>query len=491
MAKKPRVIVLTTEAPPLAGLATTGAGLRAWALAQGLQSAGHDDVTLLVTADAFAKQGGKVPPVPTGCPAVKSVTRADLQEWLTSHQPDVLVAQHWGILRQIDSIQCPLAIDLAGPHLLERRLWGSSDPEADRREKQEALARADHVVCSGRAQRHYFIPYLLEAGFEAEPSLCPIIPFSMSPDLPTPPEDRDHAAVAFCGFFLPWQDPELPLRWLLEECEQREKGTLVFFGGPHPTLDVSRGKSESLMDFIENHPRAQNHGVLPFGQMIVKLRQCGLALDLMPQNLERELAFPSRTVVYMWAGLPVIHNNYDDLAPLIEKYRAGWTRDPKDQKGFSRLVGRLLGHHEDAQRRSAGARKLVQERLTWDKTIHPLSEWTLDPQPRAKKAFAAFEKTETSHEQQRQTGPSTAISSDQQEKLRRAEAENARLRAEIKTLRSRRVTQIRQKARGISPILAPVAFALAALGSVVLFILFTIADTIGKLTGGSKSPNRG
>jgi hypothetical protein len=389
MTALPRVAVLTTEPPPLPGLAATGAGLRAWALAQGLRSAGHEQVTIAVTADAFAAQGGKVPDAPRGGPMVVAVPRAEIASHLNSGKYDAVVAQHWGVLESVEKITVPLAIDLAGPHLLERRFWGSPSPENDRRSKLRALAQADHATCSGRSQRHYFLPFLLEAGFASAADLCPVIPFSVSPDLPSPAADRDHSAFMFGGFFLPWQDPEKPLRWLLEEMTARGRGRLEFFGGVHPTLDVSRGRYESLLDTLEASPQVRRRGVVPFDEMVLAMRSCGIALDLFPPNLERELAFPSRTIVYLWAGLPVIHAPYDDVAPLIEKYRAGWLVDPENEGEVRRLCGRLIGHSEDVVRRAEGARKLVRECLTWDQTIAPMAKWTADPRKREGKVRIA------------------------------------------------------------------------------------------------------
>lgn len=478
MAGLPRVIVLTTEPPPLPGMATTGAGLRAWALAQGLRCAGHEDVTLMVAADAFSRREGKVPPVPAGCPRVQAVPRRELSARIEAEHPDLVVAQHWGLLREAMPIACPLAVDLAGPHLLERRYWGSADPAADRREKLEALARADYVVCSGPAQRRYFIPFLLDAGFEPDAELCPVIPYSLSPDLPTPAADRDMAAFVFSGYFLPWQDPEQPLRMLLEEFDARGRGSLEFFGGMHPTLDVSRGRFEGLLDLLENHPRVHRHGVVSFDELVVTLRRCGVALDLLPRNLERELAFPSRTVMYLWAGIPVIHNRYDDLAPWIEEHKAGWTLEAGDGPELRRLVGRLLGHREDIERRSAAAIELVRRQFTWDKTIEPLARWTRDPHPRPNRRTRPAAVTVAASPVSTDSAPSAA--GGDPERLRE---ENARLRAELKTLRAAKVVQIESRARELSPLAAPFVFLLTAVFAALLFMLFLLADGMARLSG--------
>ncbi len=512
MTTLPSVVVLTTEPPPLPGMPTTGAGLRAWALAQGLRAAGHEDVTLVVAADAFAAQGGKVPAIPAafaspgaianspvsaffagGAPKIQAVRRADLPEWFATHRPEAVVAQHWGLLRQAGPLDCPLAIDLAGPHLLERLHWGSPDPAADRREKLEQLARADFAVCSGPRQRAYFIPYLLEAGFAPDAQLCPVILYSMPPDLPGAGEKRDPALFVFGGFFLPWQDPERPLRLLLEECDARGKGALEFFGGMHPTLDVSRGRFESLLDFIESHPRVHRRGVVPFEEMARTLPRCGVALDLLPRNLERELAFPSRTAVYLWSGVPVIHGNYDDFSPLIEEYGAGWTLAPADEDGTRRLFGRLLADAEhggeEIRKASEGARRLVSERLAWDRTIAPLADWTRDPKPRKGKIqILTAPLSSCAPSNSSSTGLSAAPQSAGEE-LRLAREQAARLREELETLQRAHVVQISRRARGFSPFLAPFAYIAAALVATGLFLFFLAADAFERLTGRPPRPH--
>ncbi|MBI5154346.1 glycosyltransferase family 4 protein [Candidatus Poribacteria bacterium] len=377
-----RILVLTTEPLPLPGLPTTGAGLRAWGLAFGLRAAGFEDVRLGFAADSI--RGRELPA--EGVPGVHAFERGNLGGFLEEHAPDAVVLQHWGLANALPALKCPLAVDLAGPHLLERQLWGSRDLAGDLREKLTALARADHVVCSGHFQRHYFLPFLFQAGFNPKENLCPVIPFSVSPDMPAPNPDRDTSRFLYAGFFLPWQDPSAMLGWTMDSLEKRERGTLVVAGGAHPGGDVSGGQYDALVERIGKHPRAERHGVAAFDEFLGLLLNSGVFLDLMPRNPERELAFPTRTVVAMWAGLPVIHNNFDELAEPIERTKAGWTLDPTDRDSFTRIVDRLAGHSEDVLRRGQNAQKLVRDNYTWDGTIGPLADWCRDPHKRQGKA---------------------------------------------------------------------------------------------------------
>ena len=378
----PKILLLTTEPLPIPGLPATGAGLRAWGLGFGLRSAGFDDVTIAFAADAA--RGRDVDPEVV--PGVKMFERGELDEFIEEQSPDAIVFQHWGLFRELKKTpKQPVAMDLAGPHLLERRLWQSPDPEADFREKIAALAAVDFTVCSGEFQRHYFLPFLVQAGHDPRQHLCPVIPFSVSPEMPEPDPERERDCFVFGGMFLPWQDPEPVLRRLLEVLDEKDKGRLLFIGGAHPGGDVSGGRFQNLLEFLEEHPRVEMRQPMPFDEYLAAIRQCGAAVDLMPRNAERELAFPTRTMGYLWAGLPVIHNDYDELAEPIAKAKAGWTLDPNDEKGLRRVVTRLLGHHEDIDRRSEKAQALVAERYTWDKTIGPLADWCSDPQTREQK----------------------------------------------------------------------------------------------------------
>ena len=380
-----KILVLTTEPLPLPGLPATGAGLRAWSLGLGLRAAAVGEVALGFAADSI--RGRNLPE--HRIPGVETFERSELDAFVRQHAPDAVVLQHWGLFSEFrEKLPCPLAIDLAGPHLLERRLWGSPDPAADLREKIAALAAADFTTCSGAFQRHYFLPFLIQAGHDPRAPLCPVIPFSLSPDLPEPAPDRDLSAFVFAGMFLPWQDPEKVLRTAVEVIEERGKGRLLFIGGPHPGGDVSGGRFDSLLEFLSQHPAVEVHPVMPFEELLGLLRGAGAAIDLMPGNAEREIAFPTRTVTYMWAGLPVIHNDYDELAEPIRRAKAGWVLPPHDTAALRRTLVRLIGHKEDVERRSEAARHLVQSDYTWDRTITPLAEWCREPRHREGKESA-------------------------------------------------------------------------------------------------------
>jgi hypothetical protein len=432
-----RILLLTTEPLPLPGLPTTGAGLRAWGLAQGLRAAGHD-VRLLMPTNAAAtftetaktdtgegacathqfntNAGGQ----PTAWPDwVGTFVRSALPEAVRRESADAIVLQHWGLARELGEVEVPLAIDLAGPHLLERRLWGSADPEGDLREKLDALRRADFLTASGCRQRHYFLPFLAMAGWLIEcPDVLPVIPFSFRSSLPPAPPRAER--FVYGGFLLPWQDPTIAIEAVLATMNRAGAGELLFIGGPHPARDVSRGRFEALLGRIDAHPRARRLDPMSFDRYLALLSEGGIALDLMARNAERELAFTTRTVVYLAAGLPVIHDDYSELGELIERHGAGWTLAPDDRAGLEALLLRLLRGQEPVAERAAAARRLAERHLDWEHTIQPLAAWCADPRPRAEKTLhrLAFEQ--------------------QGRRLRSVESELEAVRGELDTLRGKR-----------------------------------------------------
>ena len=373
-----KVLVVTTEPCPFADFPTTGAGLRAWGLAEGLKSAGVD-AEVAMAADGVARVDAKA----RERVADFVFDREGLTEHVRRRGADALVMQHWGLMNRLGETGLPIAIDLHGPHLLERRYWGSGSPDADLREKLEALARADFLTCAGRMQRHYFLPFAMLAGFApTDTGLLGLIPFSVSPELPEERAERDWETLVYSGVFLPWQDPSAALETAAAEMERRGRGRLLVIGGAHPGGQVATGRFDALLGKLRESDRVTVEALKPSEEFERTLAGCGGAIDLMARNPERELAFTSRTVVYMAAGLPVLYNDYSELSAMIEHAEAGWCVSPEDGEGIGRTIGEMVGGGEELRRRGRNARELVRRELTWDRTIGPLAEWCERPRVR-------------------------------------------------------------------------------------------------------------
>jgi hypothetical protein len=258
--------------------------------------------------------------------------------------------------------------------------------------------------------------------------------------------------------FLPWQDPRIPLTTLIEQLEAEGRGHLRFWGGAHPRLDISRGRFEGLLDRLERSPRVTCHGLTAFDAYVGEIALGGVALDLMARNPERELAHATRTVVYLWAGLPVIHGDFDELAPLIAASNAGWVLEPSDSVGLRDVIHQILEHPEIVAERGANAQRLVRERLTWDRTIAPLAAWCRAPRRRDGKLALSLAFESKDREIARLTG------------------ENRRLASEIATMRGKLSWRVAQALLSLRWLWAALVWIALVPVSLAVGLIFAVAD---------------
>ncbi|MBS1252797.1 MAG: D-inositol-3-phosphate glycosyltransferase [Anaerolineales bacterium] len=284
-------------------------------------------------------------------------------------------------------LDIPTVLDFHGPHLLEREFQDHSTRAANIQEKLNAIRKADFFICAGEKQRQYFLSWLLAAGIPVTDNMIPSIPISLSPELPDHEWAGGEPTFVYGGVFLPWQDPFNGLEVLVETMSDRERGQLRFFGGRHPGYADQIGNLERFDD-LEKKLRRSSHvtleGMVDHDRLIQEYRRADVALDVMGRNPERELAFTTRTVEYLWCGLPVIYQDYAELSHYIAEYEAGWVVDPEDRTAIRTAIEEALDSPAEIRRRGENAQRLVRERLTWDQTIEPLdqfcrSPWQRDP----------------------------------------------------------------------------------------------------------------
>jgi len=389
----PRVLVLATEVVPLPGLPTNGGGLRGWSLARGLESAGLD-VTLLFPREPLDALAPALDPAAVEAAMAQTFSWADPGAAIRQHSPDVVVCCSWFLAARLDHCPTPLAVDLAGPILLEFLYQDHAKAREFAALKPRGLALADFVACAGERQRAYFYPWLMLAGFDQDDLTTRVatVPISVAPDPAASTDAPGNAepSILCAGVVLPWQDPLVPLRATLETLERRERGTLDLFLYAHP--EHSRGarwmgwvrEEAARRPRLRLHPERQR----PYAELLAEYRRADLAFDLFARNPERELAFNTRTVDYLACGLPPLYNDYAELAGPIARYDAGYVVDPSDAAAVGAAVGAALDDPAGLAARRANARRLVDERLTWDRTVAPLAAWCAQATRRVRRTDA-------------------------------------------------------------------------------------------------------
>ncbi len=376
-----RVLIVAGDVVPLPGFPTTGAGLRAWGLGKGLESRGHEVIFSIPAL--YLDKGRRVPDEITNY----AWHIDDIGRIIQRAHPDIVVFCHWPAIRIDQKLDIPTVLDFHGPHLLEREIQGYGRRPANIQEKIAAIRKADFFTCAGEKQRLYFLSWLLAAGVEIADDLIASTPVSLSPDLPVHEWSDGEPTFVYGGVLLPWQDPSVGLQVLIQTMEAQKRGILKFFGGRHPGYAEHIGNLEhfeALERDLERSPRVQRMGFVFHDRLIETYRRAHVALDVMRYNLERELAFTTRTVEYLWCGLPVIYHDYAELSGYIAEYEAGWVVDPEDRAAIRQAIEEVLTCPEEVRRRGENAQRLVRERLTWDRAIEPLdafcrSPWQRDP----------------------------------------------------------------------------------------------------------------
>jgi len=365
------ILIICADPVPLIPCPVSGAALRAWGLGQGLLGHGFK-----VTHAFWPKAGLKG----TGLPAdLITFEPETLDALLAERQPRVAVFQHWPLLLSLSKpAPCPVALDLHGPLILEMAYQQRSDYQYFLSNKVRALAKADFFTCAGYRQQHYFRAWLLAAGIDVRQGQPEVIPISLAPVVPQK-RCGPELTFVFGGLFLPWQDPSAVLIELVRQMERLEKGRLQIFGGVHPSGEIPAGVYRGLMRQLQESKRVSFMGMLPREQLLGHYETAHIAVDLMEKNPERELAFTTRTVEYLWCGLPPLYNDYSDLSELIDKAGAGWIIDLDDKAKLSETIASILTSPETVEPKIKAAQKLAVECFNWERTITPLQKFCESP----------------------------------------------------------------------------------------------------------------
>lgn len=310
-------------------------------------------------------------------------TTQSQEKVIKSFQPDVIIVVHWSTKHFQDS-DIPVVLDLHGPHMLERYFERIGTTDGNFQEKFSKIRDSDFFTCAGEYQKNYFFSMILLAGIPnvIDKRLIFSIPISLDPSLPNINYQKKSdlpIRFVYSGMFLPWQDPFSSFKTTMTRLNKENKGVLEIFGGNHPVYPMDSRAFDRFIQESKNNPALILRGLIPRSKLIEEYKTAHVALDLMSWNWERELAFTTRTIEYLWAGLPVIYNNFSEISEYIKKYNAGWSIDPDDPDELGAILDEILDDPHQLIELSMNAHKLVRECFTWDRTIAPLKEFCENP----------------------------------------------------------------------------------------------------------------
>jgi glycosyltransferase involved in cell wall biosynthesis len=381
------ILLFGAGIPPIdPAMPVSGDGLRIWQLYQGLKSKNFD-VHLSLYQGIYNNFKQYIP---------ENIGKFSFglnnqDELIKKIEPDIIIFQHWPsnqINNQSIIDDIPVVMDFHGPHILERHFQNFETLSSNKSQKIKGIRQCDFFTCAGEYQKSYFIGFLIASGLTdviTEKRIA-AVPFSLDPNLPDiryEMKRKTPLKIIYSGMFLPWQDPFPALTTVINRFRERHyDAELNIFGGQHPVYPISTEKFDEFIIMTKDNPYIHYKGLVSRKDLLQEFEQTHIALDLMSWNLERELAFTSRTLEFLWAGIPVIYNNYSELSEYIQKYNAGWCVDPSHLDNLINIIDDVQQNRYNIIEYAENAQKLVRSNFTWDITIDALERFCRNPSKR-------------------------------------------------------------------------------------------------------------
>ncbi|SDN43826.1 Glycosyltransferase, GT2 family [Allokutzneria albata] len=388
-----------------------GPAIRAWNMAEVL---GREHEVRLVTLNKHCQPPEAPFPV-RYIPAAKMHEQTPWADVIVL-QGHVLEMLPW--LKTSDQI---LVCDVYDPMHLEQLEQGK-DLDAGRRAHvvdvvttvlSNQLERGDFFLCASERQRHLWLGHLGAIGrltpllYDADPtvrSLLAVSPFGLSakPAERTGPGLRANVdgigesdkVVLWAGGVYSWFDPLTLVHAVDRLRHKRDDVKLCFLGMRHPNPDVpemdmatqTRRLAERL-DIVGRHVFF-NEGWVPYDERQNWLLDANCGVTTHYEHVETTFAFRTRTLDYLWAGLPIITTDGDAFADMVRTEGLGLVVPAEDPQALADALEKVLYDAEFAKRCSDNI-AVVRERFTWEQVLAPLVEFCRNPLPAADRRTGA------------------------------------------------------------------------------------------------------
>lgn len=372
--------------------------------------------------------------------------------------PGILV----GAYPQLGACAKPIAIDGYDPYLVEWLATYQANQQATWASFTAGLTWqclvGDFFVCASERQRDWWLG-LLEAHGRVNPwtfaedaslrHLVDVVPFGLASEPPThtrnvikgvrPGIGATDRVILWGGGLWPWLDPLTAIRAVAQVHQHHPEVRLVFPGTRHPnpalatmpTLFDAANELAKQLDVLDR--------IVFFGDWVAYadwqniLLESDLALTLhASETVEARLAFRSRVLDYIWAGVPIVASQGDATSELIAQNRLGELVACGDVPGVARAINNLLN-----MPRADFAERFAQTRmmLTWERVLQPLVEFCRAPRIAPDKAVMGDHLGNALHV----------------ERIAQVQAELARLHGMIQAYEQRRSIKLARALRRIRP----------------------------------------
>ena len=270
----------------------------------------------------------------------------------------------------------------------------------------------DFFICASERQRYWWLGQLEVAGrinpdtYQQDPSLRNLVDvvsygLSETPAQHTrqvvkgvwPGIEADDVVLLWGGGLWPWLDPLTAVQAIERLHTTHPHLKLIFPGTIHPNPKIRQlpVHNTQIYRYVEEHGllnKAVFFGEwVPYNDWANVLLESDIALSLHQETIETQLAYRSRILEYIWAGVPIVASRGDATSTLVSRYNLGEVVDYRDVPGVAQAILNILDNCQETYQTALVA---AREELTWEKAAEPLIQFCLNPRRAADRQKGAL-----------------------------------------------------------------------------------------------------
>jgi hypothetical protein len=299
-----------------------------------------------------------------------------LRRLVTETGADAVIVGYWELLEHLpDDAGVPVIADLLAPRFLESLFQPQRAPADEAGRMLRLYRRADRFLCGSERQKHWLLPWLLLAGFQVEATApIDVIPLSSAPLARRPARAPGPWRLITGGVAWPWRRTERWMRAITHAVDDgRLRASLLSLSGPYVY-------ERAELPPAPPPPRVRARGVqtlplLRYADMVRLFRRADVGIELADRNVEREYSLSFRSIEWLRCGVPIVCNDYLELADAVRAYDAGWAVSSPE------AAVAALGTMTAAQwrRKSVNALRLARDRFHYRSNGAPLLRYLRQP----------------------------------------------------------------------------------------------------------------
>ena len=373
---KKKVLLITHGTYLNKNYVVTGNSVRAYYLAKGFTE--HDIEVVHAYPRELDRFSEETPHLP-GVKVASYQDKAALTQLIQAEAPDVLFMGYWELLEDLpEENEIPVIVDVSTPRILEQ-IYEGSDIQAEMHRMMKLYPKADLFVAGNQKQKHFLLSWLIMAGFDCQEEVpIVVLPLSAEPGAPKHKIGNTWNLVSG-GVSSAWRNSQAYIDAI---------HSFLSGASPHAGhLHILKGKYLYAPQEATETIKTDHFTQLPlmtYAEMEAFFAQEGhIGLELCQPNLEREYSQSFRSLEYLRQGMPIICNDYLEMADHIRSYDAGWVISSPAELPV--LLEEIFAAPKQYSFKSANAIRLVNEQFHYEQNIRLLVEFVKTPQRAAKK----------------------------------------------------------------------------------------------------------